>query len=92
MAKIANEIMVTGIVQGVGFRYQTLKAAKEFGISGYVKNECDGSVFIFAEAEKENMEGFINWCKKGPLYARVFKVNVVVTAAEGYTGFEIKRI
>ncbi|NOZ46731.1 MAG: acylphosphatase [Chlorobi bacterium] len=91
MEKIANEIMVYGIVQGVGFRFQTLQAADNFNISGFVRNERDGSVYIFAEAAKENMNAFINWCKNGPLYARVSKVNVVATEPKGLSGFEIKR-
>jgi acylphosphatase len=91
MSKIANEITVSGTVQGVGFRYQTQKAALEMNINGYVKNERDGSVFIFAEAEKANMVTFIHWCKKGPLYARISKINVVNTKPEGHLSFEIRR-
>jgi len=64
-------IIVTGIVQGVFFRYNTMKKANELDIKGWVKNLRDGRVEIMAEGEEENLNKFIEWCKKGPQGAYV---------------------
>jgi acylphosphatase len=64
-------ILLHGKVQGVGFRWATMKAAHKFGIAGFVRNEPDGSLYIEAEGEEENLQKFAAWSKKGPLWARV---------------------
>ncbi|MBN2175187.1 MAG: acylphosphatase [Bacteroidales bacterium] len=64
-------IKIRGKVQGVGFRFSCMEAAYKYGIKGYVRNKPDGSVYAEAEGEEENLEYFIKWCKKGPLWARV---------------------
>lgn len=48
----------SGRVQGVGFRYLTLQIAKEFDVSGYVKNLRDGRVVMEAEGEPDQVEAF----------------------------------
>jgi acylphosphatase len=70
------DIKVFGRVQGVFFRDRTNKKAKELNLTGWVENEPDGSVKIIAEGEKENLEKLIEWTRKGPLLARVDKVEV----------------
>ncbi|OLS03631.1 acylphosphatase [Tissierella creatinophila] len=67
-------INVFGRVQRVGFRFSTLQKAREFDISGFVKNLRDGSVEIEAQGEEEKIEKFIQWCKVGPIYSEVKKV------------------
>jgi acylphosphatase len=69
-------ISIRGRVQGVGFRYQTQNAARKFGIKGFVKNMPDNSVYAEACGEERNIELFVNWCRKGPMLARVSNVNV----------------
>jgi acylphosphatase len=69
-------IRVSGKVQNVGFRFYTARTAKEFNISGFVKNEPDGSVYIEAEGEEDMLEAFIHWCQKGPEWARVDKFDI----------------
>lgn len=69
-------IRVFGIVQGVFFRRSTKDMADELGVSGWVRNEHDGSVEIMATGEKEVLEKFIEWCKGGPPMAKVEKVEV----------------
>ena len=59
--KKAAIITVSGRVQNVGFRFNTLKAAKKNDIYGIVKNLHDGSVYIEAEGEEENLDQFILW-------------------------------
>lgn len=70
------KIIVSGRVQGVYFRLFTQNKAKHFSIKGTVKNLADGRVEIIAEAENMSIEKFIKWCHKGPVTARVDKVEV----------------
>lgn len=67
-------IKIYGRVQGVGFRMSTQGMANKLKISGFAGNEEDGTVYIEAEGEEENLEKFINWCHRGPPLARVEKV------------------
>lgn len=84
-------IIVSGKVQGVGYRLSALKQASIFNITGYVKNNyCDGSVIIEAEGEVANLEDFISWCKKGPSMARVQSLSVQEIQLKGYTEFQIR--
>jgi len=68
---LTKRLRVKGKVQGVGFRYHTKLKASELNILGTVQNQDDGSVLIEAQGEKEKMEHFIQWCKKGPAMAEV---------------------
>ncbi|EUJ31812.1 acylphosphatase [Listeria floridensis FSL S10-1187] len=68
-------IRVTGLVQGVGFRYTTKHLAYQYDVSGTVKNLEDGSVEISARAESGQLENFIEAVKKGP--SRAAHVNEV---------------
>jgi acylphosphatase len=76
-------------VQGVGFRFQAKQQADTLGISGFVRNEDDGSVSIEAEGEEEQMEQFIEWCRRGPRYARVEKVDIEEGIVKNYNMFQI---
>jgi acylphosphatase len=90
MNKLAVIIEVSGRVQGVGFRYQTQKKAIELGVSGFVQNRPDGSVYIEAEAESEILIEFVHWCRKGPQWARVTGFNITDSLPLGYSDFAIK--
>ena len=70
-------IEIIGLVQGVGFRYFTTRKANELKINGFVKNEGDNKVIIEAEGEKNNLEKFIETCKKGYGNSKVEKINVL---------------
>ena len=59
-------IIVKGRVQGVCFRYYTEQRAYQLGITGTVKNLCDGSVEIFAFGDTLKLETFKKWCHRGP--------------------------
>lgn len=85
------EIQVFGRVQGVFFRFQANTCAKELDLTGWVKNEEDGSVKIVAEGEKENLQKLIAWTKKGSLFARVDKIEVKWEEGKGeFEKFETK--
>ncbi len=81
---------IYGRVQGVGFRYYTQNEAVARQISGWIRNMPDGSVYIEAEGDKEQLEQFINWCETGPQWARVTDVEKQYVPLKGYSGFEIR--
>jgi len=64
--KLLYKIHVKGWVQGVGFRWSALHEARDRGITGFVKNLSDGSVYIEAEGSGEQLNAYIEWCKQGP--------------------------
>ena len=88
--KSAAILKISGRVQNVSFRYYTRKKAQEFGISGYVKNELDGSVYVEAEGEEESLDLFILWCQKGPSWARVDEVKIQTSKVQGFDGFLVR--
>ena len=67
-------IKVYGFVQGVFFRYTTRKVARKLGLTGFVKNMPDGSVYIEAEGSEDKLLKLLEFAKKGPRYARVERV------------------
>lgn len=77
------------MVQGVGFRWAVRSRAALLGVKGTVRNEEDGSVLIEAEAGSGVMEAFLEWCHRGPVSARVDKVQVSPGKLMGYSSFEI---
>lgn len=76
-------VYVRGRVQGVFFRASTRDNARLFGIKGWVKNCCDGSVEAVFEGRKGTVDNMVNWCRKGPAGASVEQINV---CWEDYTG------
>ena len=72
---IAFRATVTGLVQGVGFRYWTARRARELGVSGWVRNVVDGSVEVFAQGEPGPVAALAEWLQHGPPHARVSDVS-----------------
>ena len=68
------KILVHGRVQGVYFRYFTQKKARQLGVVGTVRNLADGSVEIIAQAEADVVQSLLDWSRKGPITARVDRV------------------
>lgn len=84
-------IRVSGRVQGVFFRASTKEEADRLGITGSVRNEPDGSVFIDAEGPDQAMLAFAEWCRTGPPRARVLTFVTEELSPKGYVGFKIER-
>lgn len=84
-------IIISGIVQGVGFRYHARSEALQLGIGGWVRNLPDGSVEAVAEGEGESVDAFVKWCRVGPPSAMVSGVQVTVEKPAGEAGFGIRR-
>lgn len=73
---VRKHIVVTGMVQGVGFRYESVRAARRIGIVGWVRNCMDGSVELEIQGEPEPVAQMIEWLWHGPQWARVDDVTV----------------
>ena len=69
-------LLITGRVQGVWYRANTQKKAKALDLKGWVKNLPNGQVEAIFEGEKEKIDQIIEWCKKGPSFARVDGVKI----------------
>ena len=82
-------IIVEGKVQGVFFRKHTREKAIELGITGYVENKPDMSVYIIASGTADQLEAFCQWCRTGPPRARVRDVIVTETSPQTFAGFRI---
>jgi acylphosphatase len=90
--KIARRLIVSGLVQGVGFRYFTQRSAARHQVLGYVKNLKDGRVECYVEAEEKNAQEFLNDITAGPTYSRVEDIEETVLEPEGLlTAFRIER-
>ena len=86
----AVELHVTGRVQGVSFRAATQQEAERLGVTGWVRNEPDGSVAVHAEGESAAVEALVAWCRRGPVGSRVRDVAVRHAAAGGHPRFDIR--
>lgn len=84
-------ITVTGRVQNVGFRYSTFSMARSLGVKGFVKNLPNKYVYIEAEGPDNILSDFINWCKKGPEYAKVDEVVIYETELKNFADFQIAK-
>ncbi|RKU07489.1 acylphosphatase [Candidatus Poribacteria bacterium] len=64
-------VLISGKVQGVGFRNFTQINAKQLGVNGYAKNLPNGKVEVIAEGDKAQLDALVALLKKGPRFARV---------------------
>ncbi len=87
---VCYRINVFGRVQGVFYRASTVNRALELGVSGWVRNEPDGSVLIEAEGSKDKIIDLIDWCKEGPPHAHVERVIQEEAEVRNYRDFKIK--
>ena len=83
-------LIAYGKVQGVCYRAGTREKALQLGLCGWVKNCPDGTVEIHAEGEKEILEMFINWCRKGPPAAQVSSLDIEWVELQAMTTFDIR--
>ena len=90
-ARMRVHIVVKGVVQGVGFRYFTMRLARDYGLTGWVRNREDGSVEVEAEAEKAMVKSFIKHLGVGPRGAHVSGLDVeALPPGKMYSDFTIR--
>ncbi|SEM94950.1 acylphosphatase [Mesobacillus persicus] len=85
------KIVVSGKVQGVGYRYFTQMKALQFGITGWVRNREDGTVEMLTTGTKETLDLFIEEIRRGNPFSTVDQIDINETEAEeNYKSFAIK--
>ena len=86
---IARRLIVSGRVQGVGFRFFAERAARELSILGFVRNLPDGAVEAVAEGEETAVARYVERLRQGPRLGRVTDLRIEEIAVSGYRDFEI---
>ena len=87
----ARTAVVRGRVQGVGFRYSTRKIATELGVTGWVRNQADGSVQVWAQGATDSVDQLMTFLRRGPSGASVTSVEANETDPDsGLSHFEIR--
>lgn len=88
---VRAHVIISGFVQGVGFRYFIESLANELSLTGWVRNTPEGAVETVLEGREESIEKAIARCKEGPPFAKVEHVTVEKGEARGdLRGFTIK--
>ncbi len=86
----AVDVTVTGRVQGVSFRWYLQQEAERRDVTGWVRNEPDGSVAGHLEGEPAAVDAVVDWCREGPRPAQVEHLDVRVADSTGATGFDVR--
>ena len=87
---IARRFIVRGRVQGVGFRYFAVRAARQAGVSGSVRNLADGTVEAIAEGTVSSIDKFRIELQHGPSYGHVERIDEMEIGPTGrYSGFDV---
>jgi acylphosphatase len=86
---MAKHLLISGRVQGVGFRYAMAEEAERLGLTGWVRNRRDGTVEAVIDGAAEAVDTFLVWAKRGPPAARVTGVQVS-EKAETFERFEMR--
>jgi acylphosphatase len=89
--QIRAHVLISGRVQGVGYRYATVETANQLGLSGWVRNLPDNRVEAVFEGKREIVEEIVRWCHEGPPAAMVKNVAVEYGEPEGLQRFEVRR-
>jgi acylphosphatase len=83
-------VIIRGRVQGVFFRVETQRAAREIGVTGWVRNKSDGTVEAVMEGDQARVTAMIEWCGKGSPMSAVSAVDVKWETPSGeHEGFRI---
>jgi acylphosphatase len=89
---VARKFIISGTVQGVGYRFFAQRAAARHQVLGYVKNLEDGRVESLAEGDAKTVEAFKHDLTAGPSYSNVEHIEELVLEPTGlYTSFRIER-
>lgn len=89
--KIAKLFRIRGRVQGVGFRYFVNHSANTLGVRGWVRNDDDGTVEVYAIGTSAQLSELAGFLSKGPRWAEVRGVDEREAAIENHTGFSVRQ-
>lgn len=87
--EVTKHLIITGRVQGVGFRFYMERKAREFGVTGWVRNRRDGAVEAVVQGTTGAVEAMIAWARRGPPSAVVAEVRVT-DASGDYAAFDTR--
>ncbi|PJA45468.1 acylphosphatase [Candidatus Uhrbacteria bacterium CG_4_9_14_3_um_filter_50_9] len=68
------DVHIFGYVQGTGYRYSAKQQADRLGITGWIRNLDDGTVKARIHGSDDDVQVFLDWCKQGPVLAKVERV------------------
>jgi len=88
-SRVRRRAVVSGVVQGVGFRWAARERAVAAHLSGHARNLFDGTVEVEAEGGPQQVEDFLAWLSSGPPSASVSGVAVTALPPTGATGFAV---
>ena len=91
MAVKRMQVVVSGDVQGVGFRWTCRERATSEGVGGFVRNLPDGRVEAVFEGDEASVDRMVAWCREGPRFGRVDRIEVEEQPAQGQDQFVITR-
>lgn len=86
---VTKRLIISGRVQGVGFRFYMERKAREHGVTGWVRNRRDGMVEAVVQGSAEAVDAMIAWARRGPPSAVVAEVKIVDATGE-YATFEAR--
>ena len=87
--QVAARFVVSGRVQGVGFRAATRREAQRLGLDGHAVNLPDGRVEVLAQGAARSLEALAEWLQRGPPLARVERVERTAASALPRAGFGV---
>lgn len=92
---MATHLIITGTVQGIGYRESMRREAEQLGVNGWVRNRRDGTVEALIDGNPDAVRQLIAWAHNGPRGARISGVKVTgadedMTTGELPAGFEIR--
>ena len=81
--------LVSGTVQGVGYRLYVQRHARDLNLVGFAENMSDGRVEVVAEGHEEDLQHLAHQLRRGPKHARVLSVETQWSESTGLAGFHI---
>jgi acylphosphatase len=88
---VRARLLISGIVQGVGYRWSCNREARSLGLTGWVRNLPDGRVEAVVQGPRDQVERLIKWCYRGPSEAQVSDIAVTYEdALEDFPDFGIR--
>ncbi|HOK33880.1 MAG TPA: acylphosphatase [Fervidobacterium sp.] len=90
MEVIWKEWNITGIVQGVGFRYFVKNVARAIGVRGYVRNEDDGSVTVVAGGNEAQLQELLKKIMEGNGWSYIYNIDEKNLPPQEYKSFDVE--
>jgi len=87
---VTKHLLITGRVQGVGYRFYLQRKARELGVAGWVRNRSDGTVEAVVHGSPGQVDAVVAWARRGPPSAVVADMERSDGSGQ-YTGFEARQ-